>query len=163
MSATVRYVRALNPWAHRKAEEFRYKLAHAAAWDAGTANMRKHGRTQWDQDDWNAMCAEFNRLMPEREREMKTETVAKSTPGPWTADHTDNGEHIVYGHGRRVAGCGVSENAEANARLIAAAPRILEALERLVNARDQELAFVVNPKLWDEARAVLREAKGGTP
>ncbi len=40
------------------------QLIHAAACDAGNRNMRKHGRTVWSADDWNAMCEEFERLAP---------------------------------------------------------------------------------------------------
>ena len=42
-----------------------YQIAMAAARDEGNRHMRKHGRTVWNEDDWNAMCAEFNRLWPE--------------------------------------------------------------------------------------------------
>jgi len=42
-----------------------YEMIHAAAWDEGNRNMRKHGRKSWNEDDWNAMAREFNRLMPE--------------------------------------------------------------------------------------------------
>lgn len=41
-----------------------YELAHRAAWDAGNVSMRAAGRTKWNEDDWNAMCAEFERLWP---------------------------------------------------------------------------------------------------
>lgn len=40
-----------------------YKLAHAAAWDAGNRSMRAAGRKTWSADDYAACCAEFNRLM----------------------------------------------------------------------------------------------------
>jgi len=39
-----------------------YKLAMAAAQDAGNRHMLKHRRTAWDIDDYNAACAEFERL-----------------------------------------------------------------------------------------------------
>lgn len=42
-----------------------YQLAHAAATDAGNRSMRNSGRTAWNDDDWNAAAAEFNRLWPE--------------------------------------------------------------------------------------------------
>lgn len=46
-----------------------YKLAHAASWDAENRSMRAAGRTRWNQDDWNAAAREFERLVPESERE----------------------------------------------------------------------------------------------
>ncbi len=39
-----------------------YALAHAAARDAGNRSMRKAGRAAWSVDDYNAACAEFERL-----------------------------------------------------------------------------------------------------
>ena len=39
-----------------------YKLIHAAGWDAGNRSMQANGRTSWNEDDWNAACAEFARL-----------------------------------------------------------------------------------------------------
>ena len=61
----MRQVRSLAPWAAARADQQRYDMAHAAAWDAGNESMRAAGRTKWNLDDWNAMCAEFSRLMPE--------------------------------------------------------------------------------------------------
>ncbi len=40
------------------------QLIHAAACDAGNRHMRSEGRKQWNADDWNAMCEEFERLCP---------------------------------------------------------------------------------------------------
>jgi hypothetical protein len=39
-----------------------YKLAMAAAQDAGNRHMRKNGRNAWNEDDWNVAAAEFARL-----------------------------------------------------------------------------------------------------
>lgn len=39
-------------------------IANAAAHDAGNRHMREHGRTKWNKEDWNAACAEYDRLMP---------------------------------------------------------------------------------------------------
>ena len=44
-----------------------YEIAKAAAWDAGNRSMRAAGRPAWSAEDYNACCAEFNRLMPETE------------------------------------------------------------------------------------------------
>ena len=40
------------------------EIAWAAAWDAGNRSMRKAGREVWNEDDYNAACAEFERLWP---------------------------------------------------------------------------------------------------
>ena len=39
-------------------------IIRAAATDAGNRSMRKAGRTAWNEDDWNAAAAEFDRLTP---------------------------------------------------------------------------------------------------
>lgn len=38
-------------------------LIRASAHDAGNQSMRAAGRTQWNDDDWNAMCATQDRLI----------------------------------------------------------------------------------------------------
>jgi hypothetical protein len=40
-------------------------IARAASQDTGNRSMRKAGRTAWNEDDYSAACAEFNRLWPE--------------------------------------------------------------------------------------------------
>ena len=41
-----------------------YDLAWAAARDEGNRNMRKHGRTKWNEDDYNVCCQTFNKIFP---------------------------------------------------------------------------------------------------
>ena len=40
-----------------------YKLAHAAGWDAANANMRKAGRSAWNEEDAQIACDTANKLM----------------------------------------------------------------------------------------------------
>jgi len=40
------------------------QLARAAATDAGNAHARRHDRHAWNEDDYNAAVAEFDRLIP---------------------------------------------------------------------------------------------------
>ena len=42
-----------------------YELALAAGKDAAMRSMRAAGREHWNEDDYNACWAEFNRLWPE--------------------------------------------------------------------------------------------------
>ena len=42
--------------------ELDYDLCMAAGQDAGNRNMRKHGRTAWDIDDWNVATELANKL-----------------------------------------------------------------------------------------------------
>lgn len=103
-------------------------------------------------------------------------TQAQYTPGPWTyeSDHTHRQFNIrMLGHliGTRDEAkhiCTINNLpshvlanrdpsiAEANARLIAAAPDLLEALEDLVNSFEKH-----RPKAyWDAARTAIAKAKG---
>ena len=50
--------------------ELRQEMARAAATDAANRNMRVHGRTAWDADDYNVATAELDWLL-EGERESK--------------------------------------------------------------------------------------------
>jgi hypothetical protein len=88
------------------------------------------------------------------------------TPGPWSvhgpyaANHGREWEvSSLDGHGIWTARC----QSEANARLIAAAPELLEALERVIYIRDN-LNGAAAAQAWDkldgEARAAIARAKG---
>jgi hypothetical protein len=61
--------------------------------------------------------------------------MSKHTPGPWKLSHTRiQGFHVSDSTGWGVAVVLKDINDEDNARLIAAAPQMLEALERLSSA-----------------------------
>lgn len=38
-------------------------IARAAGWDAGNRNAKKHGRTTWNEDDYNVAVETYNKLM----------------------------------------------------------------------------------------------------
>lgn len=86
--------------------------------------------------------------------------MSKHTPGPWNVGHEDEntGEIEVISDGRPyvclVLPGAIDEVTPANARLIAAAPELLEALQRLVDAVDPESTG------WGEAVAVIAKATG---
>ena len=40
-----------------------YKIAMAAGQDAGNRNMKKAGRTAWNEEDWNVAAALVAKLM----------------------------------------------------------------------------------------------------
>ena len=77
------------------------------------------------------------------------QTVSRATPGPWDAYVTDdgfkvyqtdgrgNGDHIMCVKGEPVS--------EANARLIAAAPDLLEVARYILACYDQEVAQIQRP------------------
>lgn len=69
----------------------------------------------------------------------------KHTPGPWDVRKIDNAPSFrgIFGICANGSGNSIREEEEANARLIAAAPELLEALERFVKytrVRTMELA-----------------------
>lgn len=100
---------------------------------------------------------------------------AAHTPGPWWVQ--DNTEQDGVGHQLRVdsacgavADCGrtpfVDDEMRANARLIAAAPEMLEVLEELVFWHENKhiRAKGTNEKkrdAWLAAKAVISKATGG--
>lgn len=74
----------------------------------------------------------------------------KHTPGPWTVGYNDN--QCVYSDYRQVASVQCNQKEwEANARLIAAAPELLEALKEVLawasygvpNARKEQMRKAV--------------------
>src|SRR4051812_37585185 len=79
---------------------------------------------------------------------------AAHTPGPWLAEADDSS--VFDSEGREVADCltfpFAGEEAEANARLIAAAPELYEALKALIVLSDSAA--------WDKAFAALAKAEG---
>ena len=79
----------------------------------------------------------------------------KPTPGPW---HVANGVQI-RGEREQIAKVWMMRGGEgnANARLIAAAPELLEALAEVVNAADGEGWSQLDPSL-SKARAALAKA-----
>jgi hypothetical protein len=97
----------------------------------------------------------------------------KHTPGPWTVFNPDDGEcHrypgidsesetiIIYGNEDEVSGVrGQSkEVAEANARLIAAAPELLEVLVEILPIA--ETMINSNHPTWKKAKSAIAKATG---
>ena len=110
--------------------------------------------------------------------------MSKHTPGPWLArewyDIDHEGECQAQGwdlrlpNGFRLPLCsntsGDLSEAEANARLIAAAPRLLQALKKIVQCEKRRAADLRHRGAWmlvkfseervAEAEAAIREAEG---
>lgn len=98
--------------------------------------------------------------------------VAKFTPGPWHANWTRlNGKAIGFHvadetHGSIRPICEFydgteampPEEVEANARLIAAAPKLLEALQRLLSENDNMTQRINLLGAMDQARAAIAKA-----
>lgn len=96
--------------------------------------------------------------------------MSKHTPGPWaisgdetvTVRDTQDGYVALLGwlKGRHIGPCRSAAEVYANARLIAAAPELLEACEGLLGLaeRDGWLHVAVNA-----ARAAIAKAKGEQP
>ena len=78
------------------------------------------------------------------------------TPGPWTIAM---GPHRIEVHTTPARAYAFSRSDEANARLIAAAPDLLAALEEL--CEDKYLADPINADRMRSARAAIAKAKGG--
>ena len=77
------------------------------------------------------------------------------TPGPWDCRQWDGPQWIVTSEGpQHFLATTVGGNDEANARLIAAAPELLEALQEYVNS-DPE-----HGKFWENCQALIAKAVG---
>jgi len=104
-------------------------------------------------------------------------TQGKATPGPWTVQAPMIGmpeRYIVVGDGFVVADCGLEcppidgdgFSALANARLIAAAPALLSALQEVSTHARQYCGVPASAtKLWERVRLVITQAteKESTP
>lgn len=111
----------------------------------------------------------------------RLEAAGEHTPGPWRAEHTGYYWQVSSAEGTVTDACpsqfiggGTIENPspreKANARLIAAAPDLLEALQKLVALHDtfcarhgnQEDAYNLVATRWadfDAARAAILKAR----
>ena len=84
------------------------------------------------------------------------------TLGPWRAGKPNkDGKIAILSSGADwlVLGWTQGTDAEANARLVAAAPALLEALSGLVDAHDAGIPLVTDHR-WSQARATINNAKG---
>ena len=89
------------------------------------------------------------------------------TPGPWTAKQGEIGDAFWYVDSPTAGIVHVTlDNAAANARLIASAPELLEALERIVGAsrryfEDQDYGRgYTGPTPLEQAKAAIAKATG---
>ena len=86
--------------------------------------------------------------------------MSEHTPGPWTLGPWNSGPHEVHGTpviDKNTLILAIASNNEADARLIAAAPDLLAALEALCDA---PAVPDVYSDLWGDANAALDKAKG---
>jgi hypothetical protein len=87
--------------------------------------------------------------------------TTKHTRGPWhvsKSDHDDCGLLIKPILGQVVAECDPQPEMEANARLIAAAPLLLQALGDLLDLADTDYIDEDNAPIIEAARAALKAA-----
>jgi len=102
------------------------------------------------------------------------------TPGPWLYSGDEDGDFIVWKSdsdddflcniGGHLASVGVvngntiafdiNREEQANARLIATAPELLEALDNLVSMKGSAGRGIFGPEIWDAANAAINKAKG---
>ena len=92
---------------------------------------------------------------------------SKHTPGPWTQGTSNTGQSCVWldGHTEPEDTMGPDNTwidcvTGANARLIAAAPELLEALQNIIESVDKGNAAILCP-LAAAARSAITKATGG--
>jgi hypothetical protein len=95
--------------------------------------------------------------------------MAEHTPGPWRTEAVSDAVRVVSGSGRTkiiLARCAPPQIPEAethaNARLMAAAPDLYDALDRIVrNCRDADCGdHCPNSCMFCQAHAAIAKAKG---
>lgn len=86
------------------------------------------------------------------------------TPGPWEAlkfsQHELQTDFAMVKIGERVHMIGYSDEDKANARLIAAAPELLAALQEVIAAADGKGWEQLSPSLENQRRAVEKALSG---
>lgn len=96
--------------------------------------------------------------------------MSAHTPGPWERrwTHTSYGERteetgrIVHQRLGTICHLVMADDVDANARLIAAAPDLLEALEQMVaSAPPHPVEHPSMSNAWAVARAAIAKARGG--
>ena len=94
-------------------------------------------------------------------------TDTQHTPGPWTVAEDDiNGQAIVRGEHSEIATCwhhclgSLEIQMRANARLIAAAPDLLEACQTLATLRDTDDWIATGRLAVKQARDAIAKATG---
>jgi hypothetical protein len=80
--------------------------------------------------------------------------MSKHTPGPWEALKNNYGQVLIVVRSTNDFVCAVPDECEADARLISAAPDLLEALKRVCSH-----GYRSSPD-WDNARAAIAKAEG---
>jgi len=95
--------------------------------------------------------------------------MAEHTPGPWRVDgreiiydDTSGLPYVVAKTGLYVLTPNMDANAEANARLIAAAPDLLEALEAVLHDSYHQLDSQMTDETERKVLAAIAKAKGET-
>lgn len=102
--------------------------------------------------------------------------MSERTPGPWEAAYLDqNGQRVVRGEDIEVCTCwhhcvgSIEKEMEANARLISAAPELLEALRAAVDcgmvpkssaSEGGAVGYASQVKVADQIRAAIAKAEG---
>jgi hypothetical protein len=89
----------------------------------------------------------------------------KWTQGPWSTNWQDNGTEVFGADGYWLMSMKrITEELKANARLIAAAPELYEALEEckrvLSDLQSTQLEGTRTRAAWEKARAALAKARG---
>jgi hypothetical protein len=86
----------------------------------------------------------------------------KHSPGPWRVAKTDDGNFgIVSKYGEWIANCYLWAKPVDNARLIAAAPEMLEVLRWLDNEMDCLGGCMFSRRDFEKVRAAIKKAMNG--
>jgi hypothetical protein len=87
------------------------------------------------------------------------------TPGPWLCcDGPENYQHRVYVMRDEVSGVAICDVVEtSNARLIAAAPELLEALRVLLRDIEADAEIAISPAIYQALAAIAKATGAAIP
>ncbi len=139
------------------------RIKRAAAQDAGDRNMRAHGRTTWNHDDWNVAAATLAKLT----HTMEHTHMNTYTPGPWRVAERkpmDDYLPIVDAEGSYIAMADFpdlanhADDVAANALLIAAAPDLAEVVKQIFQL-DLTADLVTRKSLFSTFKQISQNAR----
>ena len=84
--------------------------------------------------------------------------MSKHTPGPWEPLKDSYGQLSIFARSIKDFVCGVTRKCEADARLICAAPDLLEALKEMVEMWEDDPSYGVD--IARKAHAAIKKAEG---